>query len=414
MSNHLAIATVTATLARLLQTAAAAAVPAADVRAGRPVNEAGIPPTRVYLYLYEVVPNAAMRNADLPTRNGNGDVVRRPQIALDLRYLISFSGNDEELEPQRMLGSVTRTLHARPLITHEMIDEVILDLDFLAESNLGDQVDRVKVVPLGLSLEEMTKLWSVFLQVPHLLSIAYQASVVLIESDVSPRSALPVAARNLYVVPFRAPFVDQVVSEAGPDRPVRLDDMILLRGRSLAEPNVRVRLGGLEAVPESSADTLVRIRLSSPPFAANSLRAGLQAVQLVYPAMMGSPAVAHRGVESNVATLLLRPRLTAPVAVANVVGAGVNPRSADLTITVEPVVGTSQRIELLLDQRADPLPASYVFRVATLVADAGVFVVPISGVVAGEYFVRLRVDGAESVLDLDPASPDFGPRVVIP
>ena len=77
------------------------------------------------------------------------------------------------------------------------------------------------------------------------------------------------------------------------------------------------------------------------------------------------------------------------------------------------MVGTRQRIELLLDQRADP-PATYVFRVAAPGADTGTLVIPVAGVVAGEYFVRLRVDGAESVLDLDPASPAFGPRVSIP
>jgi hypothetical protein len=31
-----------------------------------------------------------------------------------------------------------------------------------------------------------------------------------------------------------------------------------------------------------------------------------------------------------------------------------------------------------------------------------------------DYFVRLQVDGAESVLDLNPVSPNFGPKVTIP
>ena len=38
----------------------------------------------------------------------------------------------------------------------------------------------------------------------------------------------------------------------------------------------------------------------------------------------------------------------------------------------------------------------------------------IANVPAGQYFVRLQVDGAESVLDLDTISPSFGPTVTLP
>jgi hypothetical protein len=36
------------------------------------------------------------------------------------------------------------------------------------------------------------------------------------------------------------------------------------------------------------------------------------------------------------------------------------------------------------------------------------------GVAADEYFVRVQIDGAESPLDLDPASGGFGPKVTFP
>jgi hypothetical protein len=406
---------VTAALARFLQATAAQAVPAADVKTGRPVAPAGVPPTRVYLYLYEVTPNAACRNGDLPTRNGNGDVVQRPRVALDLHYLVSFSGNEDDLEPQRMLGSVSRALHAQPLITRQLIMDTLGDpaLPFLATSDLADQIDRVKVTPLSLSLEELSKLWSVFFQVPHLLSVAYRASVILIESEVTPRAALPVAERLLYVVPFRYPSVEDVEAAGGAALPIFAGDRVILRGRELAGPGIRVRLSSQEAVPVAVSNTTVDVDLTSPPFAAGVLRAGVQGIQLVYPIEMGNPPVPHRGVESNVAALVLRPRITAPVGVANVVGGGANPRSADITLQLDPVVGARQRVVLLLDQRS-PTPAAYSFEIPARGADANVLTIPVMGIVAGEYFVRLRVDGADTVLDFDPASPDFGPRVVIP
>ena len=51
----------------------------------------------------------------------------RPQAALDLHYLLTFYGNEAQLEPQRLLGSVVRTLHARPVLTRQQIQQTIAD-----------------------------------------------------------------------------------------------------------------------------------------------------------------------------------------------------------------------------------------------------------------------------------------------
>jgi len=50
-----------------------------------------LPATRVNLFLYQVTPNPHRNNLDLPTRSQQGDLVQRPQIALDLHYLMSFT-----------------------------------------------------------------------------------------------------------------------------------------------------------------------------------------------------------------------------------------------------------------------------------------------------------------------------------
>src|SRR5271165_5220408 len=60
--------------------------------------------TGINIFLYQVLPNASLRNCDLPTRRSDGTLVQRPRIALDLNYLFTFYGNDAELEPQRLLG----------------------------------------------------------------------------------------------------------------------------------------------------------------------------------------------------------------------------------------------------------------------------------------------------------------------
>ena len=210
MSNYLAIATVSGVLRSLLQEVVPGAVAGADVTVKRPEKmggNGGQPQPTVNLFLYQVTPNAAWRNADLPTRSPNGQVRQQPQVALDLAYLFTFYGNEASMEPQRLLGKVVSVLNAQPLLSPERIRQTIQaaeqnrdpDDDYLIESDLADQVERVRFTPLTLSFEELSKLWSVFFQVPYALSIAYQASVVLIEGEETPQPVLPVQKRRIKV-----------------------------------------------------------------------------------------------------------------------------------------------------------------------------------------------------------------------
>lgn len=414
MSNHLAIATVTATLQRMLQTAVGTDVPGAEVRAGRP-DATATPPVRVSLFLYQVVSNAAWHNRDLPTRDPDGRLIERPLAALDLHYLLSFYGSELTLEPQRMLGSAVRALHARPLLTRQMIKDALGDaaLNFLAGSDLADQIELVKFTPLPLSLDELSKLWSVFFQVPYALSIAYQGTVVLIEAKESPRPALPVRRRGLYVAPFRQPVIDEVVSEAGAGQPILAGAKAIITGTQLRGGITRVRIGGVEVEPPEVSDS--RIALTLPA----GLRAGVQGIQVVHRIMLGEPATPHRGVESNVAPFVLCPSITT-VNVSDPKGAGSEPRSAKITVQLNPEVGKAQRLVLLLNQLAAVAPAAYSFVSASRNADADSIVMPVEGLRAGSYLVRVQVDGAESPLtvDTDPNSPSFnqyiGPQAVIP
>ncbi len=434
MSNFLAIATVTAALSQTLRAAVETDVPGASVTTLRPdAAGGGIPATRVNLYLYQVTPNAAWRNADLPTRSSDGQLMQRAQVALDLHYLLNFYGDEGQLEPQRLMGSVVRTLHARPVLTRQLIRSTIANpaFNFLAASNLAEAIELVKFTPLPLSLEELSKLWSVFFQTTYTLSIAYQGTVVLIESDTTPRATLPVRARNLYVVPFRQPLIEQLMAQAGVDQPIVLDSTLLIRGQRLRGELTLVRLGGIEVAPtpQDVTDTQISLPLSlllasppaaSPPLSGAALRAGVQGVQVVHQILMGTPPEPHRGVESNVAAFVLRPSIVAPVSVANVQGSGTALRSAELTVQVEPPIGRAQRAVLLMYEQASEAPAAYDFVVGPRTADADALTIPISGVRAGDYLVRIQVDGAESplVVDTDPDSPTFNqyiaPLVTIP
>jgi uncharacterized protein DUF4255 len=213
VSNHLAIAACTAALRHVLIDAATRAVNGASVTFLRPDAPSGMASagSRVNLFLYQVTPNAAWRNADLPTRGAEGIVRQRPQAALDLHYLITFFGNDADLEPHRLLGSTVSALHARPVLNRQQIKNATdaFSGGLLANSDLHKQVELIRFSPSSLNLEELSRLWMMFVQVPYALSITYQASVVLIEEAEEPISVELVQERHIEV---------EVLPDKGPAR----------------------------------------------------------------------------------------------------------------------------------------------------------------------------------------------------
>lgn len=203
MSNYLAIAAVTATLRDLVQEAALAVIPGAIVSTARPDNALTQNKDRaaINLFLYRIAPNAALNNSDLPTRTGNGLYLRKPRIAIDLDYIFSFQGVDTTLDAQRLLGSILIALHTQPFLTADNIRNAINANAVLSQADLFDQAESVKFEMLNQSTEELSKLWSVFFQVPYALSVAYRASVVLIEADVTLAPIKPVLDRNIAAKP---------------------------------------------------------------------------------------------------------------------------------------------------------------------------------------------------------------------
>ena len=116
MSNYLAIATVTAALqTKLIK--AAEVFDGAVVTTSRPNGNDGAVTPAINIFLYQVIPNAAYRNCDLPTRRSDGHLAQRPQAALTLHYLLSFLGDDRQPRAPavaRCRGAPT----SRPTIDH--------------------------------------------------------------------------------------------------------------------------------------------------------------------------------------------------------------------------------------------------------------------------------------------------------
>jgi len=407
MSNYLAIATVTTALAQMAEAAAQSVVPGAEVLTSLP-DPKGKPSNRIHLFLYQISPNGAMRNNDLPTRASSGQVVTLPAVALDLHYMLTFYGSDSDLESQRMLGAVVRALHARPVLTRARIEAAISSQTFLSDSDLADSVEQVKFTPLAFSLDEMSKLWSVFFQIPYALSVAYQGTVVLIESEESAQPALPVlklgeTGQGVEVILGPLPVVVKAYFGMPTDvisrpRPVSLPAAqlglaVIVAGSNLGADNVFLRFHHskldltqeLAVAPADISAKELKVLLPTPgtETSQGDWAPGVYTVTVV---QKQSGTVRDRN--SNGLPIAMAPIIAAmdPGTIVSRDGEG----TAKITIICQPRVRSGQQAFLVLAGREIP------GRIDVDDPDKIIFDVKKAPVVASEP-IRLRVDGIESM-----------------
>ncbi|MFI1355481.1 DUF4255 domain-containing protein [Streptomyces sp. NPDC020898] len=204
MSNALAIAHVTQALAALIENNVGPEFDeAVTVETRKPPTEPSGEPV-IHVFLYQVTPNTSQRNNDLPTRAADGTLVKRPATALDLHFLISAYGDENELVGQRLIGAVVRTLHEIPILPKDVIEQAG-EKPYLAGSDLLESAQRVRFTPTVMDVDETSKLWGMLYQTPYALSVVYQAALVLIDGRGTPVPAKPVQRSDVRVLPFGAP-----------------------------------------------------------------------------------------------------------------------------------------------------------------------------------------------------------------
>ena len=406
MSNFLAIAAVTAALHRMLLSAVRADNADIDINIStvRPDGTgSGITSTGINIYLYQITPNAALRNSDLPMRGRDGSLVKRPRIALDLHYLLSFYGDERTLEPQRIMGSTLKALHASPVISRESIRNVIKDeaFNYVAASDLAEQTELVKFTPQALSLDELSKLWNVFFQTKYTLSTAYLGTVVLIDSDLPARAPLPVNERRLSVFSSAQPIITSVepqIIELSPGA------SIVLKGKGLLSESTAAIIGGMESLPEESS-TGDRLVVPLPV----GVRSGVKTVQVIlrqHPTDKDSRNVAEYVIKSNLLAFVLRPRIDPPI-----FSRTGDPADARITVEAHPLVGLDQRAVLILSGISPDTGGGYLLDPRPRTVESDPLVFSASHVLPGSYIARLRVNEVESALVFGPDG--ITPRVVV-
>ncbi|MEM7035181.1 MAG: DUF4255 domain-containing protein, partial [Chloroflexota bacterium] len=146
----------------------------------------------VNLFLYQVALNPYLSNQDLPRRNVSGQIAQQPSTPYDLYYMLTFSGQENDFEAERLLGAVLNGLSLHSVLTRDKIQQAIdaNSAGYLQDSDLVNQLDHISLEPMALSVDEMFRLWSSLSSVNYRLSVAYKVSVVILDPEVSISEAL--------------------------------------------------------------------------------------------------------------------------------------------------------------------------------------------------------------------------------
>ncbi len=295
MSDALAFAVVTESLKALLHdglSLVSGVIGSYKVSSLAPdlIDTANLSSNQLNVFLYQITPNSALRNADLPTRSSTGEPIRRPVLAVDLHYLITaYSKNESQAEV--MLGQASHLLHDRPLFTQADVRNTEIKwaggtdqfLQKLANSGLSDQMEMVRIAPQPQTTEELSKLWSAF-QTHYRPTLAYLASVLLIEAEGPSRKPLPVltlgeADRGPVAGPSLILPIPLLVEAGLPDREITatLSDTLVLEGHNLDGANPKVDFVSLRdnrrltaSIVQSHTNTEVSVKLADAKDSANA------------------------------------------------------------------------------------------------------------------------------------------------
>jgi hypothetical protein len=387
MSNAKAIAAVTATLQAILGTEIASDPDLNDTTVtALPLDKARgtITSNQLNLFLYQVLPNGAWRNVDMPTSTRPGER-GYPPLALDLHYLITAFGRENDTSQpfdHHILGKAMSVLYDHALLGP---DEIRIAFP---GSDVENQPDRVRITFQPLSLEDISKLWMGF-ATQYRVSIGYDVSVTLIESAQATTTALPVLARARGDKGWTAQpnLQSPLPNLTGIQLPkqqtsAKLGDLLTVNGANLDGTDVvaqfnhpRLAKANTVALGPNTVPSQVKVQI---PNSAAAWPAGFYSVGLQ---VQKTGENFHR--TTNQLALSLAPTVTVapPHAPAGTV---------TYTVTCSPDIFPGQAVFLLLgDLEIAAQPFTAQTKKLTFIA---------TNLEAGSYFFRLRVDGVDSLL----------------
>jgi hypothetical protein len=240
--------------------------------------------------------------------------------------------------------------------------------------------------------------------------------VVLIESTATIQAALPVLSRNLSVLPLLEPSISAVTPLYLPWASTL---SLTLTGANLTGQGVAVVFDNNATAPQNPQPLGPggnKVTAVVP-----ELPAGLNTLRVVQQVVVGA-LPAKNVVESNVSLFYLQPVIrqgpTPPnddLITVGSVDTTQTPPVTPVTVQLDPALESTQQVQLLLNELAPPagaVPLSFTFDADASQISANSVTFSTFGTRAGAYLVRVRVDGAESLLRTDPVTKLYAQPVV--
>lgn len=417
MSNGAAIAACSAVLRQLFQASLIEANLAGALGTAPTVSV--LPPDRIAiganeapqlnLFMYNTTPNIGWTNRELPSHSAAGVRSTAAPLGLDLHYVISAYGTND-LQSDVLLGHAALVLHRVRLLSRERIG-TLSSLDdasgipagmrtLVAASGLEDQEEQIRLTCENLSIDEISKLWSVFGE-RYRPSMAFSASLMVMRPDVRTRVAPPTAIANLRVLPLPIASIQRVT----PDEVV-VGDAIVIEGHGLRSNSTILRFGGPagEDLPLPTVATANSIETVVPP----GVQAGVSAVQVIHSVDFapeaGDPDGGLRRVaDSNIAPLVVRPDF----AEADISQAG-----DTVTIAITPDVAQTQTGRIILNTLGGG--DQFVVELPRAAATSSTVSFERTDIPAGTYLIQVEIGGVASRLVQPDANGPTGPTVVLP
>ena len=290
MADYNAIAGVTITLTNLLNDRMLYGLSPSQITSVPPdMYPSNVSGPWLNLYLYQVTENGSLKNQEIPGVGYPSDY-GHPPLSLNLHYIITVHGTRPESEPgadleaQRVLGDAMRVLHDFSIIRPDLLQIKNNPGTPVLDQSLRYEYERVKITLKPMSIEEFAKIWTAFPQSNFRRSVAYEVSVIQIESAAARSYVRPVAQRSISLIVTARPEVMSVyrtpLSPLDPinDPRARVTDSITIEGSNFTSSQTSVKIGAADptvVVPVS--DTKIEVNVPNDVL----LQPGPQPVQVL-------------------------------------------------------------------------------------------------------------------------------------
>jgi hypothetical protein len=373
----------------------------------------GLTGRRINFYLYHLSENPFLKNQEIPGEGYPG-AYGHPPLSLNLHYIFTAFGEKDtaehaDLDAQHILGDVMRILHDIPIITPDLVEEKKVSKPRILDSSLLGQFEQIKITFQPASLEEISKIWTALPNVNFRRSVLYEVSVVQVQSKLPRSIALPVKMNRVYALPISTPLIQQIfrqppIVDGQPVAAAEEGETLRLIGANFRSAATHVDIDGVTATISSISNNQMDVVVPT-----GALKIGLHSLQVeqdvALEEVQGQPPVTRTAFKSNVAGFMLLPRL-------GVVSPPTATAGATITANVTPAVQSTQEKVLLLGDHVIPAkPVAFDSPPSNTID----FVLPAATVVPpSNYFLRVRIDGAESRLTFNTTTQQYtGPLYTV-